>query len=84
MIDEPVTKSQGRRAFLRVVAERDADGAPVRDEQGRVRVRLGGGQGRAAMSSRRSPPPTRSRSSRRPSTSVPAGTDVELWWLDRP
>ena len=30
--------------------ERDADGAPVRDEQGRVRVRLAGGQGSHVIS----------------------------------
>jgi molybdopterin molybdotransferase len=41
---EPVKKSMGRRAYLRVTAERDPDGAIRRDERGRVRVRLAGGQ----------------------------------------
>src|SRR5207247_3583710 len=40
---DTATKSPGRRAFLRVVAERDSTGAPVRDGSGRVQVRLAGG-----------------------------------------
>jgi molybdopterin molybdotransferase len=35
--------SAGRRAYLRVTAERDAAGAVARDNAGRVRVRLAGG-----------------------------------------
>ena len=38
-------KSAGRRAFVRVVAERDAVGTPIRDDRGRVRVSLAGGAG---------------------------------------
>ncbi len=45
VLEEPVTKSAGRRAFLRVAALRDpATGAPIRDAAGRVRVVLAGGQ----------------------------------------
>ncbi|HEV7810938.1 MAG TPA: gephyrin-like molybdotransferase Glp, partial [Candidatus Limnocylindrales bacterium] len=40
---DPASKSPGRRAYLRVVAERDDAGTPVRDAAGRVRVRLAGG-----------------------------------------
>ena len=73
---ETVTKSPGRRAFLRVVAERDADGAPVRDERGpRAGPARRWRRGRGATSCRRSPSPTRSRSSPRPSTRSPAGAD---------
>ncbi len=45
VLEEPVSKSQGRRGFQRVIAVRDEAGMPVRDAQGRVRVRLAGGQG---------------------------------------
>jgi molybdopterin biosynthesis enzyme len=38
VLTEAVTKSSGRRAFLRVRAEREADGTPRRDERGRVVV----------------------------------------------
>ncbi|MGZ8527246.1 MAG: molybdopterin molybdotransferase MoeA [Candidatus Limnocylindrales bacterium] len=47
---EPAGKAPGRRAFLRVVAERDAAGQPVRDGSGRLRVRLAGGQGSHVLS----------------------------------
>ena len=81
---EPVFKSSGRRAFLRVVAQRDEDGQAVRDAGGRVPVRLAGGaggQGSHVMSALASaealaiiPEDGDSR---------PAGTPVELWWVDR-
>src|SRR5262249_36267247 len=45
VLGDAVSKSHGRRAFIRVVAERDDDGAPVRDDHGRVRVALAGGAG---------------------------------------
>jgi molybdopterin molybdotransferase len=45
VLREPVSKAHGRRTYVRVTAERTADGAPVRDERGRVLVRLAGGQG---------------------------------------
>ena len=63
---EPVSKSPGRRAFLRVVAERDDAGSPFRDGLGRVPVRLAGGgrgQGSRSPSSRRTS--TRCRRGRR-------------------
>ncbi len=81
---DDASKSRGRRAFLRVVAERDADGGPVRDEQGRVRVRLaGGGRGQgshvlsalAVAEALAIVPEAVER--------LPAGSPVELWWLDR-
>ncbi len=49
LLDE-ASKGSGRRAFLRVIAERDADGAVVRDGEGRVRVRLAGRQGSHVLS----------------------------------
>ncbi len=77
-------KSPGRRAFLRVVAERDEAGAPIRDEHGRVRVRLaGGGRGQgshvlsalAIAEALAVVPEDVDR--------LEAGTAVDLWWLDR-
>ena len=81
VLTEPVTKSRGRRAFLRVRAERGADGWPVRDDRGRVRVGLAGGQGSHVMSALAAAdalavvPEAHD--------SLPAGADVDLWWLDR-
>jgi molybdopterin molybdotransferase len=83
VLEEPVTKAVGRRAFLRVAALRDPrSGAPIRDAAGRVRVRLAGGQeshqlaALAAADSLAVVPES--------VTGLPAGAGVELWWLDRP
>jgi molybdopterin molybdotransferase len=81
VLGEAVAKSQGRRAFLRVEAERDETGAPVRDERGRVRVNLAGRQGShvitalAAADALAVIPEA--------DDSLPAGAEVALWWLDR-
>ena len=81
---EPVTKGPGRRAFLRVVADRDEAGAPRRDEAGRVGVRLaGGGRGQgshvlsalAIAEALAIVPETVDR--------LDTGSPVDLWWLDR-
>ena len=76
--------SVSRRAFLRAVAERDGRGMVQRDERGRVRVRLAGGaagQGSHVLSALAAaellaivPEDGDGR---------PAGTEVEIWWLDR-
>jgi molybdopterin biosynthesis enzyme len=78
------TKSQGRRAYLRVVADRDPDGAPVRDDAGRVRVRLAGG-GRGQGSHVLSALAIAEGLAIVPEAvdSVPPGGPVDLWWLDR-
>ncbi len=78
---EPVTKSHGRRAFLRVVSERDDAGTPNRDGQGRVKVRLAGGQGSHVISALAHAdglaiiPEA--------DDELPAGAPVALWWLDQ-
>ncbi len=81
VLDEPVTKSQGRRGYQRVIVVRAADGSPARDEQGRVHVRLAGAQGSHVLSGLAAaealaviPEPL---------TTADAGTEVELRWLDR-
>jgi molybdopterin molybdotransferase len=84
LLDE-VRTAPGRRAFLRVTADRDRDGAPIRDEQGRVNVRLShgpAGQGSHVLSALAAadalavvPESVETH---------PAGDPVELWWLDAP
>lgn len=83
VLEEAVTKSIGRRTFLRVAALRDpATGSPVRDAAGRVRVALAGGQESHQLSALAAadglavvPESV---------ASLPAGAGVELWWLDHP
>jgi molybdopterin molybdotransferase len=82
VLEEPVTKSAGRRAFLRVAALRDpATGIPLRDTAGRVRVALAGGQeshqlSALALADALAVVPESV-------IGLPAGAGVELWWLDR-
>jgi molybdopterin molybdotransferase len=84
VLGEAVSKGHGRRAFIRVVAERDGVGSPIRDERGRVRVRLAGGasgQGSHVLSALA----VADALAIVPEADdeLPAGADVELWWLDR-
>ncbi|MFM2106180.1 MAG: hypothetical protein RL338_1212 [Chloroflexota bacterium] len=78
---DPVSTSAGRRTFVRVVAERDPDGAERRDGSGRVLLRLAGGQGSHVLSGLVAAeglaviPEELG--------DAPAGTDVPLWWLRR-
>ncbi len=81
VLEEPVSKSPGRRGYQRVAVVRDADGSPVRDGKGRLRVLLAGGQGSHVLSSLAAadglaviPEPLEH---------IEAGTEVELRWLDR-
>ncbi len=81
VLEEAVSKSPGRRGYQRVASVRDADGLPVRDERGRVRVRLAGGQGSHVLSALAVadalaviPEPV---------DRAEAGSEVELRWLDR-
>lgn len=84
LLDE-VRTATGRRALLRVTAERDAAGGPSRDDQGRVRVRLSSGpagQGSHVLSALAAADglavvPESVETHR-------AGDPVELWWLDAP
>ncbi len=81
---DDVTKSSGRRAFVRVTVQRDAHGSPVHDGQGRVSVALAGGaggQGSHVLSALATAdalaviPEADDR--------LTAGAEVEVWWLDR-
>ena len=82
LLDE-VKTAANRRAFLRVTADRDDDGAPFRDDAGRVVVRLSrgpAGQGSHVLSALATSDAL---------AVVPedvevhrAGDPVALWWLD--
>ena len=81
VLGEAVTKSHGRRPFLRVQAERDETGAPRRDGNGRVRVHLAGGQGSHVISALAAADALAVIPEA--DDSLPAGAEVALWWLDR-
>jgi molybdopterin molybdotransferase len=85
VILDDVQKSEGRRAFIRVVAERDAQGDPRRDATGRAQVRPAGGaagQGSHVISALATADALAVIPESVPG--LPAGSAVELWWLDRP
>jgi molybdopterin molybdotransferase len=82
VLTEPVSKAPARRAFLRVVAERDAADRPVRDAEGRIPVRLAGGQGSHILSALAAADALAVVPEA--ADSLPAGAPVELIWLDRP
>lgn len=84
VLTDPVSKSAGRRAFVRVRVARDAAGSPIRDERGRVSASLAGGatgQGSHVLSALA----TADALAVIPEADddLPAGAVVELWWLDR-
>ncbi len=81
VLGESVSKSQGRRAFIRVVADLDDTGAPVRDARGRVAVHLAGGQGSHVISALAAADALAVIPEA--DDSLPAGAEVALWWLDR-
>jgi molybdopterin molybdotransferase len=84
VLADRVTKSSGRRGFIRVTVERDERGTPRRDDHGRVRASLAGGsagQGSHVLSALA----TAHALAVIPESddSLAAGAEVELWWLDR-
>ena len=81
VLGERVSKSHGRRAYLRVRAERITSGAVDRDERGRVPVRLAGGQGSHVLSAIAAADALAVIPEA--DDELPAGAEVELWWLDR-
>ncbi len=76
-----IAKSHGRRAFLRVVADRDESGTAQRDERGRVRVRLAGGQGSHVISALAAAEGLAVVPEEAPAAEP--GVEYPLWWLDR-
>jgi molybdopterin molybdotransferase len=81
LLRDAITKSHGRRAFLRVESERDDSGAPMRDDQGRVLVHLAGGQGSHVISALAAADALAVIPEA--DDSLPEGSEVALWWLDR-
>jgi molybdopterin molybdotransferase len=81
VLGEPVSKGHGRRAFLRVASRRDDTGAPIRDRQGRVLVRLAGGQGSHVISALAGADALAIVPEA--DDSLPAGAEVAIWWLDQ-
>ena len=84
VLADDVSKSHGRRGFIRVRVDRDERGTPTRDDRGRVTAHLAGGaggQGSHVMSALA----TADALAVIPEAddTLPAGADVELWWLDR-
>ena len=77
---DAASKAAGRRAFLRVRAERDSMGREHRDDQGRVRLRLAGGQGSHVLSGLAQAEALAV--VREDVSNLPAGSAVEVWWLD--
>ena len=73
-------KGRARRAYLRVGVERDAGGRPVRDDQGRLRVHLAGGQGSHVLSTLAATEAL----AIIPETAEAAepGMEVDIMWLD--
>ncbi|HET7028513.1 MAG TPA: gephyrin-like molybdotransferase Glp [Candidatus Limnocylindrales bacterium] len=78
---DPMSTSVGRRTFVRAIAERDEDGTPVRDAQGRVRLRAAGGQGSHVLSALA----VADALAIVPEDvgDVGGGSELEMWWLER-
>jgi molybdopterin molybdotransferase len=81
VLRESISKSHGRRAFIRVEAERDETGAPARDGRGRAIVHLAGGQGSHVISALAAADALAVIPEA--DDSLPGGAEVALWWLDR-
>ena len=84
VLADDVTKSRGRRGFVRVFVDRDERGTPRRDDRGRVTAHLAGGtsgQGSHVMSALA----TADALAVIPEEddTLASGAEVELWWLDR-
>jgi molybdopterin molybdotransferase len=84
VLADNVTKSHGRRGFVRVTVERDEHGSPRRDQRGHIRAHLAGGQG-GQGSHVLSALATADALAVIPEVddTLQAGAEVDLWWLDR-
>jgi molybdopterin molybdotransferase len=84
VLADDVSKSTGRRGFVRVRVERDASGTPIRDERGRLTAALAGGmggQGSHVLSALAVADGLAVISEA--DDRLAAGAEVDLWWLDR-
>ncbi len=81
LMDE-TPKSAGRRSFVRVRADRDARGTPIRDAEGRVVVRLAGGVGGQGSHVLSALAEAEALAIIPEDVAVhPAGGALDLWWL---
>jgi len=84
VLADDVSKSSGRRGFVRVFVDRDERGTPRRDDRGRVTAHLAGGaggQGSHVLSALAIADALAVVAEA--DDAVPPGTELELWWLDR-
>ena len=84
VLADDVSKSTGRRGFIRVRVDRDERGTPRRDDRGRVAAHLAGGMG-GQGSHVLSALATADALAVIPEAddTLPVGSEVEIWWLDR-
>ena len=75
---EPVRKSHGRRAFIRVISERDDAGTPLRDAEGRGQARGRSGSHVISALAKADALAIIPEAD----DELPAGAPVALWWLD--
>jgi molybdopterin molybdotransferase len=80
VLADSATKSRGRRAFLRVSVDRDPSGSPLRDDGGRLSVRLAGGQGSHVISTLAATDALAVVPEEL--DTLPSGSELEMWWLD--
>jgi molybdopterin molybdotransferase len=81
ILAEPVSKSHGRRAYIRVVVDRDPSGRIERDDGGRLSLRLAGGQGSHVLSALAAADALAIVPGE--VDELPAGAEVAVHWLGR-
>jgi molybdopterin molybdotransferase len=80
-LTEPVSKSHGRRAYIRVIVDRDPEGGVRRDDGGRLSLRLAGGQGSHVLSALAAADALAIVPEEM--DELPAGAEVAVRWLGR-
>ena len=81
ILTEPVSKSHGRRAYIRVIVDRDPEGRVRRDDGGRLSLRLAGGQGSHVLSALAAADALAIVPEEM--DELPAGAEVGVHWLGR-
>ena len=81
ILREPVSKSHGRRAYIRVVVDRYPGGRVRRDDGGRLSLRLAGGQGSHVLSALAAADALAIVPEEL--DELPAGAEVAVHWLGR-
>ena len=81
ILTEPVSKSHGRRAYIRVIVDHDPEGRVRRDDGGRLSLRLAGGQGSHVLSALAAADALAIVPEEM--DELPAGAEVAVRWLGR-